>query len=89
MVRFPETLEQEFQVIADAAEAETRLRKKLEHDSKVEFETDRMRVRHEAALIFQQEFDAEQTPTLEMSTLANYQSNPASAPVDLIDGVVK
>jgi RecA-family ATPase len=46
-------------------------------------------VRHEAATIFQTELDAEQTPTLEMASLANYKANPAAAPLDLIDGVLK
>lgn len=89
MIQFPETAIIEWEVVANAAEAEQRLRKKIQHDTAVETETDRMRVRHEAALAFQQEIDADNTPVLEMVTLANYKANPASAPVDLIDGVVK
>lgn len=88
MIRFPETAQAEWQVVADAAEAESRLRKRIQHDTEVERETQRLRVRHEAALMFQSELDAEQTPVLEMVTLANYQS-AASAPVDLIEGVLK
>lgn len=89
MIRFPETAQIEWQVVADAAEAEARLRKRVQHDTEVERETQRLRVRHEATLAFQSELDADQTPVLEMVTLANYQSNPAAAPLDLIDGVLK
>lgn len=89
MIRFPETAQIEWQVVAEAAEAEARLKKKIEHDTEVERETKRLRVRHEATVIFQSELDADQTPVLEMVTLANYQSNPAAAPVDLIEGVLK
>lgn len=89
MIRFPETASMEWQTVADAAEAEARLRKRIQHDSEVERETQRLRIRHEAGLLFQSEMDAEQTPVLEMMTLSNYQSNPAATPVDLIEGVLK
>lgn len=88
-IQFPETARIEWQVAADAAEAEHRLRKKIQHDTEVEKEAAKLRVRHEANLIFQQELDADNTPVLEMITLANYKSNPAAAPVDMIDGVLK
>lgn len=88
MIKFPETAAVEWQVVADAAEVEHNLRKKIQHDTEVERETARLRVRHEAALAFQQELDADDTPVLEMATLANYKSNPASAPVAMIDGVL-
>lgn len=89
MIRFPETAITEWQVVADAAEAEARLRKRIQHETEVERETQRLRIRYEAGVLFQTEMDAEQTPVLEMLTLANYQVNPAAAPVDLIEGVVK
>jgi archaellum biogenesis ATPase FlaH len=89
VIRFPETAQKEWEVVANAAEAEDRLRKQIEHDTSVEREAKKLRVRHEAAIIFQSELDADQTPTLEMVTLANYQANPAAAPLDLIDGVLK
>jgi len=89
VIQFPETARVEWEVAADAAEAEHRLRKKIKHDTEVEHETARLRVRHEAALTFQQELDADSTPVLEMVTLANYKTNPATAPLDLIEGVVK
>lgn len=41
-------------------------------------------------MAFQQELDSDQTPTLEMFDLSDYQNNPNfTAPVDLVDGVVK
>lgn len=89
MVRFPETAQNEWQIVADAANAEQRLKDKIEHDTLVEREVERMRQRHEAGQIFQQELDADATPALEMLTLANYTSNPGIAPVDMIDGVMK
>lgn len=89
MIRFPETAQVEWQTVANAAEAEVRLRKRIQHDTEVERETARLRVRHEASLLFQSELDADQTPVLEMATLADYQANAISAPVDLIEGVVK
>lgn len=89
MIQFPETANTEWEVAANAAEAEHRLRKRIQHDTEVERETTRLRVRHEAALAFQSELDADQTPVLEMTTLATYQTNPLLAPVDLIDGVLK
>lgn len=89
MIQFPETAVVEWQVAANAAEAEVVLRLKIQRATEVERETERLRVRHEAALVFQQELDADQTPQLEMTTLANYKANPSTAPVDLIEGVVK
>lgn len=89
MIQFPETAQTEWETVANAAEAEVRLRKKIQRDTEVERETERLRVRYEASVIFQAEQDADQTPTLEMVTLANYKSNPAAAPQDLIEGVLK
>lgn len=89
MIRFPETAQAEWEIVADAANAEDNLRARLERDSKIEAETEKMRVRHAATLTFQQELDADQTPTLEMISLAGYQANPLAAPTDMIEGVVK
>lgn len=89
MIQFPETAQKEWDVVATAAEAADRLRQTIQHQTEVERETARLRVRHEAALAFQQELDTDATPTLEMTTLSTYKSNPSLAPVDLIDGVVK
>ena len=90
MIEFPETAETEWQVVADAANVEHELRKTIERGTKVEKELESLRTRHEAKTLFQQELDTDQTPTLEMFDLSDYQNNPVfTAPVDLIDGVMK
>jgi RecA-family ATPase len=89
IVQFPETVQSEWRIVAEAALSEVRLRQRIERDTMVEREVERLRVRHEATLMFQQELDAADTPVLEMLTLADYNANPAAAPADLIEGVVK
>lgn len=89
MIRFPETVEAEWKIVADAANAEAELRARLERETLVEREVEKLRVRHAANLTFQQELDADQTPVLEMMSLAGYQANPLAAPTDLIEGVVR
>lgn len=89
MIRFPETAQVEWETVADAAEAEHNLRRRIQRATEVEKETERLRVRHEAALMFQQELDADGTPALEMTNLSAYKNNPALAPTDLIEGAVK
>jgi KaiC/GvpD/RAD55 family RecA-like ATPase len=88
VIQFPETAQAEWEVAAGAIEAEHTLRRRIQRDTAVEQETERLLVRHEAKLIFDQSVSAEDT-TLEMLTLANYKSNPALAPVDVIEGVMK
>lgn len=88
VIQFPETAQTEWNIVADAAQAEDRIREKIEHDTLVDVEVGKLRRRHEANLIFQQELDADSTPTLEMTTLSNYKSDPGSGPVDLIEGVM-
>lgn len=88
MIQFPETAAAEWAVAADAVEAEHKLRKRIQRATEVERESDRMLVRHEAKLAFEQTISGAET-VLEMTTLANYKSNPAAAPVDMIDGVLK
>lgn len=89
MIQFPETASTEWKIIADAANAALEVRRRIDRDSRVEVEVERLRVRHEAALLFQQELDADSTPVLEMGTLATYNANPSAAPNDMIDGVMK
>ena len=89
MIQFPETAWVEWVVASKAAKVDSEIRQKIERGTMVERELERLRVRHEATVLFQQELDADQTPALEMSTLATYQSNPAAAPADLVDGVLK
>lgn len=89
MVRFPETVENEWRVVAHAANAEHELRKRIEEGTRIEKEVANLRVRHQAKILFDQELNAEQTPTLVIGTVADYLANPASTPADLIEGVVK
>lgn len=89
MIQFPETARVEWETIANAANAERELRKRIEHDTEVEREAKRLRIRHSASVIFQQELDEDQTPALEMVTLNDYRNNPTAVPTDLIDGVLK
>ena len=89
MIQFPETAAAEWKIVADAANVEADLRKKIQQDTLVERELERLRVRHQATTAFQQELDADLTPTLDMGTLAVYRANPAAAPADLIEGVVR
>lgn len=90
MIEFPETAQSEWEAIAKAANTEAEIRAKIEHDTLVERAVERLRQNHEAKVIFQQELDAEQTPTLEMMTGDEYLNSPnITPPSDLIDGVVK
>lgn len=89
MIQFPETAESEWKIVADAANAEAELRARIDRATRVEGELERLRVRHEAMTVFQQEVDFDLTPSLEMFTLSNYKSTPGMAPTDLIDGVMK
>lgn len=89
MIQFPETAQAEWEIVATAHHAAEELRRRIERDTKVEAEVERLRVRHEAALTFQQELDSDQTPVLEMMTLSTYQATPGLEPSDLIEGVLK
>lgn len=89
MIRFPETIQKEIDDIDAASTAAEDFKARLKHDIDVERKLEDERIRHEAKIRLQQEIDADMTPELEMTTLANYQTNPASAPADLIDGVLK
>lgn len=87
MIQFPETAQTEWEVVADAAQAEDRLRERIQHETEVEKETSRLRVRHFANQAFQQELDADSTPVLEMASLASYKSMGV-APVAIVEGVI-
>ncbi len=89
MIQFPETAATEWKIIADAAQATTSLRQRLERDTLVERAVETLRIRHEANLLFQNELDADLTPVLEMSTLSSFKANPTAGPTDLIEGVIK
>lgn len=89
MIQFPETAQREWQAAAAQAFTGATVREKIERDTRVANRVEDLRIQHEAKLLFQQELDADTTPTLEMMTLQDYLNNPASAPSDLIDGVMK
>ena len=89
MIQFPETARIEWEVVADAANIEKELRKRIAKDTQVEVELGKIRVRHEAKILLQQELDEGQTPDLEMGTLATYNNTPGAEPSDLIHGVLK
>lgn len=89
MIQFPETAQTEWLIAEEAANAETKIRQKIERGVRVEAEAEKLRIRHEAALLFQAELDAEDTPELVMMSLADYRANPSVAPADMIDGVLK
>lgn len=90
MIQFPETADSEWKIAAEAAGAEDNLKARLKHDSDVEAETSKLRVRHEANLRLQRELAAEETPTLVMGSITDFvQMNNGAAPVDLIEGVMK
>lgn len=86
MIQFPETAQTEWSIVADAAHAETLLKQRIEHDNLVAQEVEKLRRRHDANQIFQQELDADSTPVLEMMTLDNFQN--AAGPTALIEGVL-
>lgn len=89
MIQFPETVQVEIDLAWESAKVEDDLRARLERETLTERELDRLRIRHGANLLFQQELDADTTPVLEMMTLDTYQSTPNIGPTDLIEGVVK
>lgn len=89
MVKFPDVAVAEWRVVATAAGAEDELRLRIARATLVEREVEKLRIRHEASLAFQQETEALNTPELEMMTLTEYKNNPDLTPADLIDGVMK
>lgn len=90
MIRFPETVQKEWDHAALAVEAAAALKARIERDTLVERKLEDLRIRHQAEVQFQAELAAENTPALDMMTLAEYKANPAMAgPGDLIEGAMK
>lgn len=88
-IQFPETVAKEWQIVADAANASTALRERLQRDTLVEAALEKLRVAHEAKVQFDAELQAADTPDLDMMTLSDYLSSPQSyAPQDMIEGVL-
>lgn len=89
MIQFPEAARVEWQTVADSIDAGVRLRKSIQRATEVEHALERLRIRHEANILHQQEIDAENTPELELMTLTDYKNDTSMAPRDLIHGVMK
>lgn len=90
MIKFPESAQNEWKIIADAAEVDARIRRKIAHDTLVERELERMRQRHEAKVLLDQELNAARTPALNIISGTDFMNTPTLAPpTDLIDGVAK
>lgn len=89
MIQFPETLLTEWKILADAANVEQEIRRRIRHATDVEVAKGKLHVRHEANIAFQQEIDALGTPPVVVQTMEDYlNSNTPDIP-DLIDGVAK
>lgn len=90
MIRFPESVQKEWDNAALALRAAADLKARIERDTLVEMALDKLRIKHQAELLHAAELAAENTPALEMMTLAEYKANPAmTGPGDLIEGVMK
>lgn len=90
VIRFPETVQREWDHAAGAVQAAIDLKARIGRDTRVESELDNLRIRYQAKVQHEAELAAEGTPALEMMTLAQYKANPAAVgPGDLIEGVMK
>jgi hypothetical protein len=89
VIQFPETAINEWKIVADAANIEGELRKRIARDTQVEVKKEKLWIDHDAKVMFQQELDEGETPDLQMGTLATYNASPNAGPSDLIDGVFK
>ncbi len=87
-VQFPETAIREWQAAASSSTVAETLRARVERDVLVEREVERLRIRHEANVLFQQERDSLDTPPLEMMTLTDFKTRPDQTNDDLIYGAV-
>jgi archaellum biogenesis ATPase FlaH len=89
MIEFPETAQREWDAIHAIDAARVEFEKNIRADARVDTELENIRVRHRAKILHEQELSADQTPTLEMGTLANHLANPVATPQDIIEGVLK
>lgn len=89
MIQFPETARREWETAATTVSKAASVRERIERDTRIANRIEDLRVQHEAKLAFQQELDADSTPTLEIATMTQYLNNPASRVVDMIEGVMK
>lgn len=89
MIQFPGAAAREWNSIAARVEKSMTVRRRIERDVAVANKVEEQWQKYEAKLKFDQELAALDTPPLEMMTLADYLSNPAAAPTDMIEGVMK
>lgn len=89
MIQFPITATREWGSAAARVEKSVSVREKVAREVKVSDSVESMWVRHEAKLVFEQGLAAQDTPPLEMVSLAEHLSNPAATPTDAIEGVVR
>lgn len=89
MIQFPGAAAREWNSIAARVEKSVTVRRRIERDVAVANKVEEQWQKYEAKLKFDQELAALDTPPLEMMTLADYMSNPAAAPTDMIEGVMK
>lgn len=89
MIQFPETAASEWRSIEGKANATRELRKQIERGLSVENAVEKLKIRHEADILFQAELAADDTPALVMGSIADFVAMKQSAVADLIDGVVK
>jgi archaellum biogenesis ATPase FlaH len=89
MIQFPTAIWSEWELVASEANAADDLKKRIAREGAIEQAVDKLKINHEANLLFQQELDADITPTLEMATLSTYKVTPSAVPTDLIEGVLK
>lgn len=88
-IQFPETAWVEWQTIAEAADAAVEVRKRIQRGTKVEDEVEKLKVRHEATTIFEQELEGADTPPVVIQTMADYLATNTPVLHDYIEGVVK
>lgn len=89
MIQFPETVAREWASVAHIINARASVKKRIDRGVQVETAVEKMKINHEAKILFQQELDTEMTPNLIIGTLAEYLAQPNASPSDLIEGVAK
>lgn len=88
VVRFPEAAEREWHVAERKVKASQEFRERIQRETLVRREVERLLIRAEAQEIYNEIQEAENTPELEMLTLADYKKMPDAQPQDLIEGAV-
>lgn len=89
MIQFPETLLSEWKILADAANVEHEIRQRIRHATDVELAVTKLHVKHDAAITFQQQLEAADTPPVVIETMEEYLKRNDPVLVDMIEGVMK